>query len=151
MQKIKALFRLSLNNKMLLIESAGLLCFYKLSCTVLPPRYHFKQHLMKIETALVQDPALMGNISQSIERASRNLPWKSSCLLIALAARRMLIRRHIHNQLKIGVKKNSNNELKAHAWLLSNGSMVTGGSEDGDFHVIADFNSISPNYHDYVD
>ena len=58
------------------------------------------------------------------------MPWKSECLVRALVARRMLLKRSFASTLYMGVRM-ENGELKAHAWLRCGDLYVTGGTGAG--------------------
>jgi hypothetical protein len=56
-------------------------------------------------------------LRRAVERANVVSPWKNRCLVSSLAARCMLRRRNIESQLSLGVAKNSNGKIIAHAWI----------------------------------
>jgi len=56
--------------------------------------------------------------------AARNHIWELNCLRIAIALRKMLVRRGIEPQLRIGVNKTSG-EIMAHAWLELGGKVIS--------------------------
>lgn len=60
--------------------------------------------------------------------AARFVPWRSDCLVQALAARDWLTRQGIESRLAIGVPRQKGAQFEAHAWLLSHGITVTGGN-----------------------
>lgn len=47
------------------------------------------------------------------------IPWKSRCLVRALAARAMLSRRGISSKLSLGVLLDDRKKISAHAWLTT--------------------------------
>ena len=59
--------------------------------------------------------------------AARFVPWRSDCLVQALAARAWLSAQGIESRLVIGVPGQKGARFEAHAWLLSHGITVTGG------------------------
>lgn len=63
----------------------------------------------------------------AVGAAGRRLLPKRPCLTQALAARFMLARRGCHVQLIIGVAKEQEGPLKAHAWLERDGTVILGG------------------------
>lgn len=81
----------------------------------------------------------MKKIGRVVAIISRHTPWKSKCLVQALAARAMLNRRGIENTLYLGVAKDGQNGMVAHAWLRSGTEVVTGGPEYKRFAVVAHF------------
>lgn len=77
--------------------------------------------------------------SYETNRIANKTPWDSKCLVRALAARRILIRRGVHTTLYLGVR-NSDDEYRigAHAWLRCGTFYVTGGDGKG-FAMVAKF------------
>ena len=71
------------------------------------------------------------------------LPWRSTCLVQALAARSMLRRRHVATVLHLGVARDEGC-LEAHAWLEADGGYVCGGETAMKFTPIAAFRTASP-------
>ncbi|MGP6089483.1 lasso peptide biosynthesis B2 protein [Antarctobacter jejuensis] len=79
-------------------------------------------------------PPLTDAQRQAIDRttwaiavAARFVPWRSDCLVQALAARAMLAAHGVDSRLVIGVPRQMGDRFEAHAWLLSHGVTVTGG------------------------
>lgn len=66
-------------------------------------------------------------ISRSVPRAARIVPWRSDCLVQAEAARALLSRQNIHADIRLGARKTAEKQLDAHAWLICDGRVVTGG------------------------
>ena len=65
-------------------------------------------------------------IGWAINSAGSRVPWRSDCLLQAMAASMWLDRIERSYKLNIGVRKNAAGELEAHAWLTSGDLVVTG-------------------------
>jgi Transglutaminase-like superfamily len=80
---------------------------------------------------------LVERVAFAIPRVSRFVPWRSDCLVQALAARRWLASHAIGSQLCIGVRKPGGKLLDAHAWLKVRGALVTGGDISGYTPVFA--------------
>lgn len=68
----------------------------------------------------------------AINAAAARVPWRSDCLLQAMAGSMWLDAIDRNYRLNIGVRKNAANELEAHAWLTSGGLVVTGHLPDLD-------------------
>jgi len=66
-------------------------------------------------------------IAGIIEGLSHRTPWKSTCLVKALAARWMLQKRGIGHVLHFGVAQKPDKTFEAHAWLSVNGEVILGG------------------------
>lgn len=65
-----------------------------------------------------------------INLLGRVLPWRSDCLIQALAAQNWLAAMGIAAQIRIGVERTEPGGFGAHAWLVHNGEVLTGGKVD---------------------
>lgn len=72
-------------------------------------------------------------IASLINGLAARTPWKSTCLVKALAVHKMLKRRNIESQIHFGVKKASSVGFEAHAWLSVYGEVVIGGENLDEF------------------
>jgi Transglutaminase-like superfamily len=77
-------------------------------------------------------------VRRAVLRVAAGLPWQSSCLVRALAARIMLRRRHLPSVLQFGVGRTPR-ELSAHAWVRCGEIDVVGAETAADFAPIAAF------------
>lgn len=76
-------------------------------------------------------------LKEAIRRSSGLTPWQNKCLVSSLTARCMLRRRKIESRIFLGVTKNSEDKLIAHAWLDTNyGEIVASG---GNYHRLYQF------------
>ena len=66
-------------------------------------------------------------VSWGVRNAARIVPG-ASCLTQALAAQFLLARSGHRSQIQIGVARDAGGRFLAHAWLISNGRVVVGGS-----------------------
>lgn len=62
-----------------------------------------------------------------IPRVAARMPFRSDCLVQALAGQRWLAAAGIGCQIEIGVDNNSDDGFLAHAWLIHEDVIVTGG------------------------
>lgn len=69
-------------------------------------------------------------IGWAINSAAARVPWRSDCLLQAMAGSMWLDRIERTYKLNIGVRKNAAGGLEAHAWLTSGELAVTGDLPD---------------------
>ncbi len=69
-------------------------------------------------------------VSWAITLAARYVPWRSDCLIQVMAADRWLRRHGLCADFHLGVAKDVDGGLKAHAWLRYGGLTVTGGRYD---------------------
>lgn len=70
-------------------------------------------------------------VANAIARAGSRVPWRSDCLVQALAARRWLAREGLRSDLFVGVRGTTSNAVEAHAWLKCGDRVVTGGDVSG--------------------
>ena len=76
-------------------------------------------------------------IGWAINAAAARVPWRSDCLLQAMAASMWLDQLQAGYKLNIGVRKNAAGKLEAHAWLTSGDTTITGDLPDIDcFSII---------------
>lgn len=76
-------------------------------------------------------------VAWAVGRATRLLPWTSTCLMRGLAGQWMLARRGIASTLHFGVAKAGEGAMAAHAWLEAEGAIILGGEEAAGFAAIA--------------
>lgn len=74
----------------------------------------------------LQQIAFIERVSYAVSAMGLRVPWRSDCLVQALAARRWLARASISSDVCIGVRKNEEG-FQAHAWLKVGERIVTGG------------------------
>jgi len=78
-------------------------------------------------------------VSWAVQTASRHLPWKCNCLPQAIAGKSMLKCRGVHSTLYLGLAKDGDGNLQAHAWLRSGNILVTGKQGMNRFRVVSTF------------
>ena len=69
-------------------------------------------------------------VSWAIILAARYVPWRSDCLIQAMAADRWLRKHDLCADFHLGVAKDARGGLMAHAWLCYGDLTVTGGRYD---------------------
>ncbi|WP_028550866.1 lasso peptide biosynthesis B2 protein [Paenibacillus sp. UNC451MF] len=70
---------------------------------------------------------------------SQHTFWESKCLVRAIAALKMLERRHIESTLYLGTARDEQRKMIAHAWLRSGPFYITGAEEMERFQVVGTF------------
>ncbi len=83
-------------------------------------------------------------IGWAVRAVAQRTPWKSNCLVHALAAKIMLRRRGIASTVYLGVAKDRGKDLNAHAWLRSGDVILTGKRSSGEFNVLSVFTEKGP-------
>ena len=76
--------------------------------------------------------------TRAIKRAARHLPGAYVCLPQALAGKLMLQFKGVASFLVLGVKIDESKAMSAHAWLVSENSIILGGFRE-DFKSVAVF------------
>lgn len=76
------------------------------------------------------DPASLARIAYVIPRLSDRLPWRSDCLIQAIAAQNWLSTMNLASEIRIGVENPKDGPFGAHAWLVHNEQVITGGEID---------------------
>jgi hypothetical protein len=69
-------------------------------------------------------------VGWAVTMAAGVVPWRSDCLVQAIAARRWLERERQPTHVQIGVHRSPDGRFEAHAWLRSGAITVTGGNVD---------------------
>ncbi|MBT2657073.1 lasso peptide biosynthesis B2 protein [Bacillus sp. ISL-18] len=82
---------------------------------------------------------ILMKVSEAVNLMSRYTFWESMCLVKAIAAMKMLERRHIESTIYLGTSKDKNGELIAHAWLRSGPFYITGAEVMNKFVVVSKF------------
>jgi hypothetical protein len=78
-------------------------------------------------------------IKNAVSRCSRFAPWKTKCLVDAVTAKLLLQWHGINSTLYLGVDKDENNKLIAHAWLKCGEKFITGRKGYQKFTVVSTF------------
>jgi len=79
-------------------------------------------------------------VARRLVRVAAHLPWRTTCLVRAIAGALMLRRRGIPATIRFGVNR-TDGKLSAHAWLLVGDTIVLGGDVAPDFQPLADLGS----------
>lgn len=90
--------------------------------------------------AVAATPAQMlraRSVCRRVARFAPRVPWRTSCLVQAVAGCLLLRRRGIAATIRLGVKK-GDGALSAHAWLMVGGQTVLGGDAALGFTALAD-------------
>ncbi|KWX86285.1 stage V sporulation protein S [Paenibacillus riograndensis] len=85
------------------------------------------------------DAARIRHVTKAIRVMSRFTPWKSTCMVRAGAGLKMLEKRGIESTLYMGVAKDKQGRMIAHAWLRSGSYYVSGDDAMKGFVVVEKF------------
>lgn len=128
--------------KMLVLYAWLIMGIVRLVLLIVPFRY-LAPYLSRSWPNECLNYKLKGNIIAkvlwAIRTASIYTPWQSKCLVRAVTGKIILRQYKVPNILYLGVAKNENKDLKAHAWLCFENNSIAEGRNDGVFTVIAEF------------
>ena len=134
----------SLSDYTLFAEAWGFLAFARLTLLFAPFKTIAKYLGKPMYEAAVNKPGedseVQARIKRAITRASLRSPWRTKCFEQAIAGKIMLKMRGIKSTVYFGVNK-AQNEMTAHAWLISNSIIVTGAQGVDKFTVVSWFGS----------
>ena len=71
---------------------------------------------------------LAETIAFVIPRVAARMPWRADCLIQAIAAQHWLAQKGIATRIVVGVDREGEGQLLAHAWLKLGERVITGGS-----------------------
>ena len=123
-------FKINKNKKMTL-AIYGLTAFYRAQMLLIPSKILQKHWGKKNEESpneeTIEHYRYAYRVSREVDRIADKTPWESKCLVRALTARFLLHRKDIFTTLYLGVGKDENGVMVAHAWLRCGERYVTGG------------------------
>ncbi len=102
--------------------------FSRLEAKAIPQRNRISERAASPRSSITQAKA--ARMSYVLPRLSDRLPWRSDCLVQAIAAQNWLSSFGAASEIQIGVENPKGGEFSAHAWLLYNKQVVTGGDID---------------------
>jgi hypothetical protein len=143
MTRLVKFLQISGMERCLFIEAALWLGIIRLSLLIIPFRWitpflgsHMAQPLEKVPLI---NKDLVNRVSWAIHAAGRHLPWKCKCMDKAVAGKAMLNRLGVPSTLYLGVAKDADKSLRAHAWLQTGGVFVSGGQGSVQYTVVSTF------------
>lgn len=143
MSNLIKFFRLSWEKKFLLLEACALLATFRLVLAVLAFKKiepHLGQHMYETpDENTARDGMTAKTVGWAVNTMSRHTLWESKCLVQAMTAKYMLRRRGVKSTLYLGVARDENQEMIAHAWLRSGGRIVTGARTKEKFVAVSSF------------
>jgi hypothetical protein len=112
--------------------AAGLAALVLVVADLLVHLLPFRAIARRIDVTLdrnASDTSSVRRVAWAIAAARTRLPWTIPCLASAIAANRLLAWRGIASELWLGVRPSAAMSIDAHAWLIAEGHVVTGGAE----------------------
>lgn len=129
-------------NKRITIEAWIFCMYYRIIVFSIPMKYLEKKFGIRDEESAAEetkrDYYWAVRVSKEVNRIADKTPWDSKCLVRALTAQRILKRRDVATTLYLGVGRDDNKKMIAHAWLRCGSFYVTGGTGEG-YAMVAKF------------
>jgi hypothetical protein len=72
-------------------------------------------------------PELLQRVGYAVSTAANNVPWRSDCFPQSITGWMLLTHHGYPSTIHLGVERVASDRLAGHAWLICNGTVVTGG------------------------
>lgn len=119
-----------------------LTAFYRALILLVPPKklqpYWGIQGEESAQTDTVANYRQAVRIAKEVVRIADKTPWESKCLVRALTTQRLVHRKGIETTLYLGVGKDDNGKMIAHAWIRCGEIYLTGG-DGSQYSTVARF------------
>jgi hypothetical protein len=122
--------RLPADEKKMFFIAIFLVIKVKILTSLFPLRFYSSslgvQHKSILQTMDGQELTPLYKVLRTLKRTSSYLPFKNKCLVDAIVAKKMLKKLGLGSTLYLGVGRESEKKIVAHAWLKCNGTIVAG-------------------------
>ncbi len=128
----------------LLLETAVLsitvrLCLWLIPFRLLAPYLGRETQTVAAQAISQKKQQQADRISWSVQVVARQTRWQNCCLVNSIVAKTILRRRGIGTQLFLGLAKDDQRNLQAHAWLSCGDFIVTGQENHERFVIMTSF------------
>lgn len=141
--KIKKFLNLDFKYKIMFFEAFFYTAIYRVCIKLIPfkklNKYMGKLNEESTNCININNYRIAKQVGVAILTISRFTPWESKCLVQALTAQKMMKKRKISTTLYLGVKKDDENQLIAHAWIRCGTFYITGGAIRQRYSVVAKY------------
>ena len=142
-RRIKLFFNISNRDKVDFIKAFFYMGIFRAYILFVPfNKLRKRMGKLKIESPEDVDMAIYREakrVASIISIIAKYTPWESKCLVQALTAQKLLSKLNIATTLYLGVKKDKDNNMLAHAWTRCGKYFVTGGYNKEGYAVVAKF------------
>lgn len=142
LRKGKVFLTLPLSTKLLYMEAYVLLGWARI-LKLLPfskVAPSLGEYMKETPYTIVEEASpILIHVSRAVRTMSRFTLWESRCLVMAIAAMKMLERRGISSTLYMGTAKEEDGRLVAHAWLRSGNKTLTGAEGKERYAIVGMF------------
>lgn len=142
MNLLKKLIAIPAYDKFLFFIALALSFFVKIIVFTLPLRWYRRLLVQSGKNSLQYSSnrnKTIKSIATAVNRCSRFAPWKTRCLVDAFTAKLLLQWHGIPSTMFMGVNKDEEKKLVAHAWLKCGEVFITGKRGYRKFTVVSSF------------
>lgn len=132
MKKISRFFHMKISDQVFLARCILVLCIVRFALSIKLVSL-VRQNIARIQVAADADQNALKMVAWGISACSKYVPG-ATCLTQALAGQYLLARLKFKSVVRIGIERESHENVRAHAWLLSGGFVVLGGGASGMRH-----------------
>ena len=129
-RKIKKFIHLPADEKKLFFEAIRIASWARLYTAIKPssnlPKIMGTAHKESQYEVSSAEDEIVGKIYRATRRSSVYLPFKEKCLIEAIVAKSLLKKYGMDSTLYLGVARDGNKELLAHAWLRYGNKIIVG-------------------------
>lgn len=132
MKRLRKLLSLPISDQALLVNAVLLTGIMRAALKVLPFRQvmqYVRQAAQQLKSRTRADASYRRRVTWAVSAVGHRLMPDRPCLTQALVAQFLLLRRQCPTHLRIGVAKDEDGTLTAHAWLEYEGQVIVGGSD----------------------
>jgi len=127
---IKKFKRLPVDEKKLLFTATFMVIKVRMLTAFLPLRFYSSnlgvRHKTLSDTMDSSKLTILYKVTRTLKRTSTYIPFKNKCLVEAIVAKKMLKALGYESTLYLGVGRDEDKKIIAHAWLKCCGTIVTG-------------------------
>ncbi len=143
-RKIRSFAAIPFPDKLLFGEAFFLSAYVKCTMLFLPfskvKIWLGKPVTIKQESGITENKELAIKVREAVKLCNKYAPWPTECYTRALTAKIMLKRRNVAGTLNFGFYRKDDGEMLAHAWLHSNGMLITGFCDFTKYKTHSSFN-----------
>jgi hypothetical protein len=138
MKIINKYYKLPSFERKMFIQACLISLEVKVMTSIFPIRYYNRFLTRRIPEKSI-NPELIHILSKALIRCKRHFPIRTKCLEEAITGKFLLRKYGISSTLYLGVCKENEEKLVAHAWLSSDDQIITGGRGYEKFTIVSSF------------
>lgn len=144
--KVKIFLKMDKEMKILISKAFYLTGYYRFSILFVPFNKLAKRiGTISLESTIEPEEVFIPyirKVRKAVMMTGKNTPWESLCLVQALTVQKLLKKKRIDNTVYLGLFKDANSKVLAHAWIKCGNKVVVGEKGMEKFSVVAKFGSI---------